>query len=218
MRRAAVAFLATAVAGLLALAIVGERDKRALAFTLGVVPSQVAAELQPGATVCQTPVAASSQFSRIVFGVGTFGRPGESHDVTVRALPGRSVLASGRVRAGYADSTPQSVPVGLVKAPRRVEVCITNRGEHKSAVYGGVAAAAPYTGAYVSGKPLGTDLTLVFLRGQERTMLATVPDIFERASLLRPGWVDSWTFWVLAGLLFAGVPAMLALALIRAGD
>lgn len=218
MRSAVVALVATAVAGLITLAVVGEADKRKLAFTLGVVPAQVAAELRPDATVCQRPVAVSTEFAHIRFGIGTFGRIGEPLDVEVRALPGGRVLASGTLPAGYGDSTQQSVEVGTVRAPRQVEVCITNRGARKSAIYGGVTAAAPNTEAYVGGGPTGSDLSLVFDRSEERTMLATVPDIFERASLFRPGWVGGWTFWLLAALLLIGVPALLSVALARAGE
>jgi hypothetical protein len=218
MRSAVIALVATAVAGLLALAIVGKSDERRLAFTLGVVPAQVAAELRPDATVCQRPVAVSTEFARILFGIGTYGRLGGPLDVEVRALPGGRVLASGTLPAGYGDSTQQSVDVGTVRAPREVEVCITNRGAHKSAIYGGVTAAAPNTEAYVGGRPTGADLSLVFDRSDDRTMLATVPDIFERASLFRPGWVASWTFWMLAALLLVGVPALLSIALARVSD
>jgi hypothetical protein len=43
-------------------------------------------------------------------------------------------------------------------------------------------------------------------------MLALVPDAFERAALFRPAWVGAWTFWVLLGLVVAGMPLLLMAA------
>jgi hypothetical protein len=207
------AFLAVAAGGLLALALVAGGDSRALAFTLGVPPTQVGAELRPGQTACQAPVLVSSEFSRVRFQVGTYGRSGEPLELVVRSLRSGRALGQGRLRGGYPDGSQRSVPVGRVAPEEPVEVCIRNAGEHKAALYGSVTAAAPGTDARVAGAETGTDLTLVFERAEPRSMLATVPDIFRRASVFRPGWVGSWTFWVLALLVGAGVPALLALAL-----
>jgi hypothetical protein len=43
-------------------------------------------------------------------------------------------------------------------------------------------------------------------------MLELVPQAFERAALFRPAWVGPWTFWLLLGLVAAGVPLLLAAA------
>jgi hypothetical protein len=145
-------------------------------------------------------------------------RRGEPLQVVVRSLRSGSVLGQGRLGGGYPDVSQPSVPVGRVAPEQPVEVCIRNGGQRKAALYGGVTAAAPGSGARVAGAETGADLTLVFERAERRSMLATVPDIFRRASAFRPGWVGSWTFWLLAGLLGAGVPALLALALARASD
>lgn len=212
------AFLVVAAGGLLAFALVAAGDSRALAFTLGVAPAQVGAELRPGQAACQAPVLVSSEFSRVRFQVGTYMRRGEPLEVVVRSLRSGRALGRGRLRGGYPDVSQPSVPVGRVAPEQLVEVCIRNGGQRKVALYGGVTAAAPGTDARVDGSETGTDLTLVFERAEPRSMLATVPEVFRRASVFRPGWVGSWTFWVLAGLLGAGVPALLGLALARASD
>jgi hypothetical protein len=212
------AFLVVAAGGLLALALVAAGDSRAFAFTLGVPPGQVAAELRPGQTACQAPILVSSEFSRLRFQVGTYGRRGEPLELVVRSFRSGRALGQGRLRGGYLDVSQPSVPVGRVAPDQPVEVCIRNGGERKVALYGGTTAAAPGTDARVEGAETGTDLTLVFERAEPRSMLATVPDVFRRASVFRPGWVGSWTFWALAVLLGAGVPALLALALARATD
>jgi hypothetical protein len=216
-KRAVAAFLAVAVSGLVALALVAATDERALAFTLGVAPLQVSAELQPGQTACQAPVLGSSAFSRVRFQVGTYRRRGVPLEVDVRSFTTHRILGQGRLGAGYPDVSQPSVSVGRVPGERSVAVCIKNAGERKIALYGGAAAAASGE-ARVDGEEIGTDLTLIFERAESRSMLATVPDIFRRASVFRPGWVGEWTFWVLAVFLCAGVPALLAAAVARAAD
>jgi hypothetical protein len=210
------AFLVVAAGGLLALAVVAASDSRALAFTLGVPPTQVGAELRPGQTACQAPVVVPSAFSRVRFQVGTYRRRGEPLEVVVRSLRSGTAVGQGRLRGGYPDVSKPAVGVGRVAPEEEVEVCIRNTGNSKAALYGGVTAAAPGTDARVAGAETGTDLTLLFERAEPRSMLATVPDVFRRASVFRPGWAGSWTFWVLALLLGVGVPALLALALARA--
>jgi hypothetical protein len=217
-RRGVLALLLTAGAGLLALAIVGARDERELAFTLGVVPSTVAAELQPGQAVCQRPVNVSTKFTRVRFQVGTFGQPGTPLTVSVRSARSGRRLGQGRLAGGYPDVTQQVVDVGPIGDSQRVTVCVRNGGHRRVALYGNATVAAPGTEAYIGRGRLGTDLTLVFERDEPRSVLSLLPQVFERASLFRPGWVGSWTFWLLAALLLAGVPLLLGLALARSGD
>ncbi len=217
MRRAAVvAFAATVITGVVALGLVATQDQRALAFTLGVVPGQVAVELKSGETVCQGPINASSDFTRVRTQIGTYRRSGEPLEFTVGSRRSGRQLAEGRLPGGYADGAQPSVHVGAVSADQAIDVCIRNGGERKIALYGATTAAAPGTEARIRGAETGTDLTLVFERAKPRSMLSAVPDIFERASVFRPGWVGPWTFWVLAALLIAAVPTMLALAVARA--
>jgi hypothetical protein len=216
--RGVIALLATACVGILAAAFVGARDSRELAFTLGVVPAAVAAELAPGQTVCQAPVNVPTDFDRVRFQVGTYRRPGPPMRVAVRSAGSRRLLAGGRLPAGYPDVSQPVVVVGEVRASQRAEVCLTNSGRRRLALYGNATAAAPVSDARLGNRPLGTDLTLMFERGESRSMVSLLPDVFDRASLFRPGWVGAWTFWVLAVLLLAGVPLLLALAVARSRD
>lgn len=213
-----IAFLATACVGGLALVLVGARDERELAFTLGVVPGLVAAELGPGDSVCQAPVNVPADFTGVRFQVGTYRRPGPPLTVAVRSVESGRRLASGRLPAGYPDVSQPVVGVGPVRGSQRVEICVSNAGRRRAALYGNSTVAAPGTEARIGSRQLGNDLTLIFERGEPRSMLSLLPDVFERASVFRPGWVGTWTFWLLAGLLLAGVPLLLALALARSQD
>jgi len=215
MRRAGVtALLAVMAAGLVALALMAASDKRDLAFTLGVVPSTLAAELGPGATVCQSPIAVPEAFAQVRFQVGTFRRhSGQPLIVAVRSAGSGRLLGRGRVPAGYRDLAQPVAGVGKVGAGRRIAVCVRNAGTRKVALYGNAEAAAQPSQAISRGRDLGTDLTLVFLAAERRSMLTLLPQVFERASVFRPEWVGAWVFWLLTAATLLGVPLLLARAL-----
>lgn len=212
-RRAAAAFVTTVAIGLLALALVGVEDKRDLAFTIGVVPSVPAATLAPGATVCQLPISVSESFKRVRVRAGSPGGPAEPAVVSVRASGTDQVLGRGRLAGGYPYGSDVSASVGEVAADQRIAVCVRNAGDRRLAVFGNAAQAAPPSEARAGGRVLKYDVSLVFLKRDRRSMLSELPDVFQRASVFRPGWVGTWTFWVLAVLVVLGVPALLARAL-----
>lgn len=219
MRRSgAIALLAVVAIGLLALLAVAGRDERDLAFTTGVVPTIPAAQLRPGVQVCQTNITVPTAFTRVRVKAGSPGGPGQPLAVDVRD-ESNALIAHGRIPGGYPYTTEQSARVGEVKAGRRVAVCVRNAGTRRAQVFGNTDVASLPTQAFVAGKLLPTDVTLVFLEDHRRSMLSALPDVFERASVFRPGWVGPWVYWVLMGLAVAAVPVLLARALAdSAGD
>jgi hypothetical protein len=218
MRRGgAVVLLVTAVAGLVALAIEAASDKRDLAFTIGVVPSIVAADLRPGATACQAPIDVPSDFSRVRLRAGS-GRSGQPLAVSVLGIPSGRQLATGQVRGGYAEGTDQTATVGKVDAEQKIGVCVRNDGTRQVSLYGNTLAAAPLSGAILGKRQLETDLSFVFLDDDSQSMLAQLPQVFERASVFRPGFAGPWLFWVLAAAVLLGVPVLLARALADADE
>jgi hypothetical protein len=218
MRRGGAAvLLVTAFVGLVALAIEAASDKRDLAFTIGVVPSIVAADLPPGGMVCQTPIAVAEQFNRVRLSAGSPGRPAPPLTITVYTLRGRE-LARGVLSGGYPDRTEKSTDVGRVASAQKVSVCATNSGRRKVQIYGNTSYAALTSQALIDGRPLKTDLTLVFLHDRRQSMLSQLPTVFDRASLFRPGWVGPWVFWLLSAGIVIGVPLLLARALVESED
>lgn len=221
MRKAALAFLAVAVAGLVALLIVGATTSRTFAFTLGTPSFGAVATLQPGQEVCQLPVPVGAAFDEVELHVGTFGRPrGSELEVSIREQPGGAVLARGTLPAGYADNSRPTVDVGDVDDDGSVAICVRNTGSRRAALYGGPDVTARTSSAELDGRPLGADLNLVFRTSSPRSGLALLPDMLERASLFRGGWIGPWLYWLLlAGVLLA-VPALIvrALTLTEDGD
>ncbi|NLT05440.1 MAG: hypothetical protein GXY03_03925 [Solirubrobacterales bacterium] len=210
-------FLAVAAVGLVCLLVVAATDERDLAFTLGVAPGGVAADLPPGGRACQTPVAVPAAFDGVEVKLGTHRRPGPPFEVEVVASDGGQTVATGRAAAGYPDNTVVEVELAReVPAGSDVDVCVANRGRGDLAVYGGPELAKRGSGVRVGGNDVPTDMTLVFTRpGSSAASL--LPTVFDRAALFRPGWVGAWVFWLLAGLVLLAVPGLLAGAL-RSGN
>jgi hypothetical protein len=208
-------FVVSAGVAVIGLLLVGARDERELAFTLGVRPGLVAAALAPGDSVCQAPVNVSAEFTSVRFQMGT-NSFGSRMEVSVRSMRSGQQLAHGSLSGGNPRVAQQGVSVGEVRDSQRVEVCLQNAGKRTVTLYGNSAEAAAGTDARMGGHVLAADLTLIFLRDEPRSLLSLVPAVFERASVFRPSWVGPWTFWILSAFLFAGVPFLLALALARA--
>jgi hypothetical protein len=210
-----------------ALLLIAAGDKRPAAFSLDVADAEVIAKLPAGARACQGPFTVSAAFDAITLWVATHARTAVSV----------SVLASGRMGvAGMAVADPSHsvrhrLPVGIVFAPfraveltvrlprtvaarRRITVCI--RGRHALGLVGGVAppTAGPLTGVRSTG-----GVALVFVAPRPRSLLSTLPTIFDRAALFKARWVGPWTFWLIAaGLVVAFVLAWLAIAAVSARE
>jgi hypothetical protein len=214
MRRGGVVtLLVVSVVGLAGLLGTAATDDRELAFTIGVVPTIPAATLEPGETVCQSPISVSESFSRVGLRTGAPRGLGQPLAVSVRAFDSGRVLGEGRIGGGFPDQADLTTAVGPIESGQRVEVCVRNRGDRAANVYGNAGAAAPPSEAKLSGRTLDTDVAVVFLKADERSMLSELPDVFDRASVFRPGWVGPWTFWALTVVALLGVPLLLARAL-----
>jgi hypothetical protein len=215
MPRARLTFAVVAAVGLLALLATATFDKRGLAFTLGVQPAEVAAVAKHGQTVCQGPIDVPADASAVAFKAGTFGKPGPPISIFARD-PGGRVVGRGSVPGGYRDGEALHARLAGISEGRALTICFRNEGRGNLGLYGNGPAAARTSIATLDGADAGTDLTLVFERAHSRSMLAALPDIFERAALWHPGWVGAWTFWGLLALVAAGVPLLLWRALAAA--
>jgi hypothetical protein len=211
--RPELALLASLAVGLVVLALVGLTRSNDNAFTLGVVPGGVAAELERGDRACQERIDAPEDFSEIELQIGTYRRAGAPLMVTVHESEGRGrLLGRGELAGGYPDVSRQLIPVGKIEGGRQVAICVETAGGRRTALYGNAGRAAPASTLEIDGKLVDGDLTLVFHTSEQRSLIAKLPDILERAALFKGGWVGAWVFW----LLLAGVLLVVPVALVYA--
>jgi hypothetical protein len=214
MRRAAVALLAVVALALAVLVAVAATEKRDFAFSPGVRPVMLATELRPTDGVCQIPIEAVAPFSRVRFQVGTYHRSGSRLAILVRSAPSGRILARGALPPGYRDLSVQEVKLSRrVAGHGRISVCFRNAGSGKAAIYGN-KIERQMVGGRVDAQPIaGRDFTIEFTDPPPKTLLSLFPDMFERASLFKAGWVGAWTFWLLGLAVVGVVPLVLGLAL-----
>lgn len=212
MRRAAVAFAVTFGVGLLGVAVAGLVEKRSEAFTINVGQVFPMAPLDEGEELCQQPIDVPAGFNAVQLGVGTFERPGPPFRIEVRKLGGRT-LGKGRVAGGYGDNEQHVVDVGEVDEGEQVAVCVVNEGPRPLAVYGAQDISARTSQAFKGQEPLAQDASFLFLRDDETSVLALLPQMVERASVFHGAWVHPWLLWVLLAGAVIGVPLLLLVAL-----
>ena len=83
------------------------------------------------------------------------------------------------------------------------------------AIVGSIGIASPPTSGTLNGKPIDKDLT-VDLRTEERPLLAWLPDMAERASVFRAGWVSPVVYLLLGLGIVVVAPVLLARGIARA--
>jgi hypothetical protein len=198
---------AVVIAIALAVAVVAlAQSKTRLAGTNSVRPEAFVVKLKPGRPVCQTNVLvpADSAGARVL--VGTFGRPGPR--LTVRVEDERASLRRRGSVEGYRDGSQPTVSFEQISSTTRVDrVCLAVE-DHVVALAGQPGRGADSTSGLLAGRrAVGADLSLEFVRPGKQSLAALAPIAFHRASLFRPGWVGTWTFWGLGLLVLTLVVA-----------
>jgi hypothetical protein len=222
MRSAAVAFGAVFVAGLVAATTVAFTQQSSLEYSLGVKPALEAVRLEKGAEACQSPVRPPRDvtFDRVGFLLTTPNPPGPPIRVAVREAGTERELGSGRLPGGYGDWDPLDprehvVDVGLIRTDAPLELCLENTGSKPIGVIGQAGVASPPTAATINGSALDTDITFN-LRSGESSLASLLPQIAERASRFRAGWVSPIVYLLLAIGILVVAPLLLARGLARA--
>ena len=224
--RAGLLLVATALLGVAALIVGRAFDERPFQQRDGVFIAHPVAVLSVGHTACQGPIGLADDTSAVTFNPGTpHAVPGPRIDTTVTDHYSGAVLAHGRVAAGYDPRRAQTVEfTPPVKANSQVDICFRDAGPGMIHLYGDtrqgdVHPSLSSSVASIDGRTLpNDDISMVFPRRHPKSVLALVPEMFERASLFRPGFVGPWLYWLLAGLLILGAPLLLARALTGATD
>lgn len=217
-------FAAVMAVGLVALVAVSLTQRSSLVYSLGVNPGPGAAQLGPGVRACQGPVRVPSgaAFDHVGFLLTPVGESTLPVRVEVREADGGRTLASGTLEPRYAAFDPshpreELVDVGRVQTDDPIELCLVGDpdGEGGAVVIGQAGIASPTTSATLDGKPIAGDLAFD-LRTHDRSLAALLPDMADRASQFRAGWVTPWVYLVLALAILVGAPLLLARALSRA--
>jgi hypothetical protein len=224
MRSAVIGFATVFTIGLIALAAVGLGQRSSLVYSLGVTPAHPAAGLRTGDRACQAPVSVprGAAFDRVGFMLRRFADPGPPVRVEVLDADTHRRLASGRLEPGYADFDPTRprenvVTVGRVETDAPLQLCVVNEGPGSVSVIGQAGIASPPTSATLAGEPIANDLTFN-LRAGDRSLVALLGDIADRAALFRAGWVTPLVYLVLALAILAAAPLLLARAVARAAS
>jgi hypothetical protein len=210
MPRASRSFVVVFAVGVVLLLAVGLLERRSEAFTLGVTPV-TPLTLARGSEVCQRSIEPPTDFASVRLDIGSPMRSVPVLDVRV--------LSDGRQVAR--DPSPSTlggprtleVPLGEVQARGPISVCVRNVGRHRVEVYGNSEQASPGSTAYLDGKAIAYDVSLVFLRSGEVSLISLTGDIASRASLFRGAWIGAWSVWLIATALLTAFPLLLYRAL-----
>jgi hypothetical protein len=135
--------------------------------------------------------------------------------VFVRRSRTAQTLADGSADAG----PPGARTVGLrgsVAGSRKVVACFLNAGARPAILSPPPGTPTRVTVERSDARADYADIGLELNRSDNRSLLALLPDAFDRASLFRPGWVGGWTYWLLLVALVIGVPVLLSRALASA--
>ncbi len=226
-KRAVLALLALLVAvaaGLaLTLAAAGGRSG-GYQFSNAVVAAGFVDRLDPGALLCSGPIARVGRFDRVRFSLASRATdPARELDprllVSVRGAGGERLAGPTAARLSAADSARDTANarVSELGPGRPARVCIRNAGHGTVRLWSGTASAGRAGTTEIDGRPVATQPELLFYRDPTPSLLARVPAMLRRAAIWRGAPFGTWTSWALAALLVLGVPALLALALLRSG-
>jgi hypothetical protein len=181
---------ALAVAAVAGLLVAGSRSLMVRQFDLRVPNQDAVAVLHPSQTVCQGPIASPGQTS----GVGIWG--GSALGVAVVGIDVRDARTQMHLASGQIEATASQGYVAKLSRPlppdRPLTICVT--GILNTFVLAGGPAAAPHV--TMTGPKRGLQFSLALEK--RSSILGALSTAFSRASLWRPSWVGSWTFWLLA--------------------
>jgi hypothetical protein len=216
-RRAWVPFTLFASLALVTLLIAGLRASAIRAYAVGVPSDRTVAVASPRRPVCEGPIRSEYAYRSVVlWGKYLSGKP------LVRIVSehsGANALISGglverSLPGAYGPFTAKLTR--SVAADAVVDACVTDTaGEFK--LWGSTHG---YTGVAIPGSKRRLAFSLVMLEPTQHSLLGSLSLAFSRASLFRPSWVGTWTFWALLIALLGTVPlaAIAISAAIRSED
>jgi hypothetical protein len=190
--------IALTLVALVALAIAGLHPEAVRTATAHAPNNTTVAVLHPGRSACEGPLVSQRPARSVAVWGASVGSPARL-TVSVRNATTHALLASGPLLATPAEAEWTSRLARAVPGGRPLQICLT--GDVSGFALAGSGASA--AGLVATGTTAGQRFSLDLLSDADRSLFASLPTAFSRASLWRPSWVGSWTFWVLAIALLA---------------
>ncbi len=201
-------FVILSALGVLAVAA-SALDRSSLVYVAGATPNAPVVGMK-SQTVCQGPIDLpdGAHFERValVASPRTGALAVSVQDASGRVL-GRGTTAAVRVRESR-HGEPVTAAVGDIRSTRPLTVCVRGTGE----LYGAPGIGSRQQ-ATLDGVPAGFDVGLRLERAKGVSLIGQLPDVAERTSLFKAGWVSPVSLGVLLVLLVLGVPAALLVVL-----
>ena len=172
--------------------------------TNSVAVRSVAADLRDGEELCVPGVDLPARTGAVR--VGAFWEGDSRPALALRVQNGSDThvgrLAGARERSPVTGARPD-VPIEPLTGAGRGSVCITPHGG-PIRLGGMLDLPGDQQAPTVGGRPLDARIALWFLppAGEERSLLALVPDMLERAALFRPEPIGEWTYVALLLLMW----------------
>jgi hypothetical protein len=209
-------FLVVLGAGFVLLVAIALADRRGFRLR---VPSDSQVLVRPGQERCSgiiRPPGAGAD--RVRFWARASGA-GPTPPIVVFVRRSRTAQALADGTAGAGPAGPRTVRLrGSVAGSRKVVGCFYNAGAVPADLLPPPGTPTRVTVERSDALADYADIGLELGRSDDRSLLALLPDAFDRASLFRPGWVRGWTYWLLLVALVIGVPVLLSRALASASD
>jgi hypothetical protein len=203
-----------AVIAVVGLLVAGSQGLATRTLALGAPNQYPVALLHPTTRVCEGPVTSRGSAQSVgIWGASALGPARLKVDVQDAATD--EVWASGEVEASTLESEYTARLTRAVPGDRPLRICLTEDLNTFSLE----GSAAVHPNVVMTGKVAGQEFSLVLL-SDSRSLLSSLPTAFSRASLFRPSWVGSWTFWMLAIALLAtfGLAAVAVASAVSTAD
>jgi hypothetical protein len=202
-RRASAPFLLFALLVMVGLLVSGMKPIAIRSSSIGVPDAKTVAIARPHHQICEGSVRSEYSFRSVVLWATYLG--GAPLVQVWRDASGkRTLISQGLVEPSPSGSVgPYTARLTSSVGPDvAVSVCVLDAGG-KFELRG---SAPSYGDAVIIGSKPPRAFSLVTLRSDQHSFLGSLSLAFSRASLFRPSWVGTWTFWALLIALLGTVP------------
>lgn len=196
-------FMFFALLALAALLAAGLRDNPVRAYAVGVPSVRRVAVARPHHQVCEGLIRSQYAFRGVaLWGKYVSGTP--LVRITATRTGRKALISEGLIEPSPAGGDGQFTATlrSPVAGGLSVSVCVSDPGGELK-LHGSTSG---YTGVAIPGSEPLKAFSMVLLEPEQHSLLGSLSLAFSRASLFRPSWVGTWTFWALLVALLGTVP------------